>query len=436
MRRVLIVCAAFPPHRSPTAHRSRFLAMHAEKYGWRAEVLAVEPSDYADAPDPELARLVPPQVQVTRAGAWPIRLTRPFGLGDLGIRSYFPMRRALGRILESRRPDIVYLPGWPLYSFRLGLWAKRRYGVPYVLDYTDPWVCALTPEQNRPTKKIYWADKVARATEPPIVREASHVVAVSDRTHDSVRARLPELPDDRFSSVPFGFEPTDYDALRERPRQHAYWDAGDGNVHIVYVGAMLPHGFETLRALFAALQRLRTCDPAAFGRVRLHFFGTTYDPNAERGDVLPVAEEMGLGDAVTEHPRRIPYFDALSVLTSAGGIVSLGSSEPHYTASKIFPCLLARRPLLALYHEQSTVGDVMREAAVGELVSYGEHTRAGDRVEEIAGALRRLVERALDPRPTRAPNLAGIEQFSAEASARHIVGVFDRLVGAAEAGRG
>lgn len=426
--KVLVVSAAFAPHRSPSAHRCRFLAMHAAKFGWQAGALAVRPRDYADAPDEELSRLIPPDVQVWRASAWPHALTRRLGVGDLGMRSYFPMRRELGRICEEWRPDILYIPGWPFYTFRLGLWAKRRFGIPYVLDYTDPWVFPHAPEQDSPTSKLFWADKLARAIEPDLVRNASHVFAVSDRTHDSVRARLPEVPAERFSAVPFGFEPTDFDALRTSPRPNRFWDSGDANVHLVYVGAMLPTGYETLRALFAALMRLRESDHGRFGRVRMHFFGTTYDPNPGRGLVVPVAEEMGLGEAVTEHPKRIAYLDALNVLTTANGVLSLGNTEAHYTASKIFPCILARRPLLAVYHEASTVGTVLHDAGVGELVTYGEAQRAGDRVEEIAGALVGLVERALDPRPTPPPRLEGMRPFSAEWSARHMIQHFDRIV--------
>lgn len=418
--RVLVVSPAFPPHRSPSAHRCRFLAMHARSNGWEAGALAVEPRDYADLPDEELLGLIPDDVRVWRSRAWSHGLTRRLGIGDLGIRSYFPMRRVLADVCESWRPDALYIPGWPFYTFRLGLWARRRYGIPYVLDYTDPWVFPHAPEQDSPLSKLFWADKLARAIEPSVVRNASHVVAVSERTHDSVRQRMPELPGDFFSAVPFGFEPTDFDALRATPRPNAFWDRGDGNVHLVYVGAMLPTGYETLRALFSALLALRASDPGRFARVRLHFFGTTYDPNPGRGLVVPVADEMGLGDVVSEQPRRIPYLDALNVLTSASGVLSLGNSEAHYTASKIFPCILARRPLLAIYHEASTVGGVLRDAGVGDLVTYGDEVRAMDRVEEIANAIRRLVDRAADPTPTPEPRLEGMRPYFAESSARHI----------------
>ena len=60
--------------------------------------------------------------------------------------------------------------------------------------------------------------------------------------------------------------------------------------------------------------------------------------------------------------------DALTVQTRASAILMMGSSERHYTASKLYPALLARRPLLAVYHEESTVVDVLRRVGTAPTV--------------------------------------------------------------------
>lgn len=425
MKRLLILAPAFPPHPSPATHRARFLTRYAPDAGWSVEVLSVRPELYAEPPDRELARLVPEGTRVTRVGALPLWLTRRLGVGDLGLRSYLHLRRALREICRRDPPDLIFIPGGPFYPFLLGAAMRREFGVPYVLDFTDPWAFPPMPGQERPWKKGYWASRIASALEPIAVRGAAHVLAVSEGTNDAIRARLPDVPADRFSAVPFGFEAADFDALRREARPNPYWNR-DGNLHLVYVGAMLPHGYETLRALFRALSDLRRDEPALGDRLRLHFFGTTYDPNATRGLVEPVAEEMGLGDVVTEHPRRIPYVDALNVLTSADGILALGSTDHHYTASKIFPCILARRPLLAIYHAMSTVGEIVRESRAGELVTYDDDARAESRVGEIRAALRRmLTPGGYDPEAVRTDAL---DAYSARRLTAHILRTFDDVI--------
>jgi glycosyltransferase involved in cell wall biosynthesis len=391
MRRVLIIAPSFAPASNPPTQRVRFFARHLPANGWIPTVLSVDPRYYEEPADPDIGRLIPSELEVVRTPALPAKWTRPIGVGDLGMRAYFPMRQRLGELLQARRFDLLLIPGPPWHTFRLGPWARRRFGVPYVLDYIDPWVFSMGGNERAWWTKGYWFRRMALMLEPRAAREASHIVAVSDGTNEGVRRSYPDLPPDMFTGIPYGFEPSDLDALRARPRANPYWDGTDGKRHLVYVGAMLPNGYETLRALFRALAVIRERHPVFYERTRLHFFGTTYDPKAPTKLVEPVARELGVGDIVDERPARVPYLDALNILTQADGVLALGSSERHYTASKIFPNIFSRRPVFAVYHEASSVCDVMREAQAGVLVTYGDVLRAESRVAEIADALERLV---------------------------------------------
>lgn len=425
MHRVLIVAPSYVPSSYPPTHRVRFFARHLPEFGWEPEVVSVRAEDMGEPADPDIHRLAPEWLRVTRSGALPLAITRRFGLGDLGYRSLLPMRRVLDDVIEQRRPDLVFIPGPPWAAFVHGPRLLRRYGIPYVIDYIDPWVSAAGAD-GRWWTKAFWYRQLALRLEPNVVKHASHFVAVSDGTNDGVRARYPWLPADRFSGIPYGFEASDFDALRAQPRENPYWDASDGNLHLVYVGAMLPNGFETLRALFRALLLLRESAPQLFARLRLHFFGTTYDPNATEGRVVPVAREMGLGEHVTEHPRRVPYLDALNILCTADVILALGSNERHYTASKIFPNILARRPMLAAYHEASTVCDIVREAHAGELVTYSDESPAEEHSAEIAAALVRVLTPGnYSPERVRWDHF---EEYSARNMTRRLAAIFDGVV--------
>ena len=106
---------------------------------------------------------------------------------------------------------------------------------------------------------------------------------------------------------------------------------------------------------------------------------------------------------MTETPGRLDYLDALSVLTQASAIVLLGSSEPHYTASKLYPALLARRPVLALFHEASSVVSILRSTAsepTVRVVAYGSENALDSRVGEVACHLARSRRAAPTIQPT------------------------------------
>ena len=423
MKRVLIVAPSYAPSSNPPTHRVRFFARHLPAFGWAPEILTVDGRHYEEPPDAEIDGLLPHDVPVTRVGALSASWTRKLGIGDLGMRGYFHLKRELRRAISRNRPDLLFLPGPPWHTMRLGPAMREEFGVPYVLDYIDPWVNAIG-DDGRWWTKAYWFRRMAIALEPRAARGASQIVAVSDGTNEGVRAWYPDIPADRFTGIPYGFEASDFDALRERPRPNPYWKSGDGNLHLVYVGAMLPNGYETLRAILGAVRLLREREPEFGERLRLHFFGTTYDPKAERGLVAPVAAEMGLAEIVDERPRRIPYLDALNVLCSADGILGMGSTERHYTASKIFPCILARRPLLAVYHAASSVCDIVNDARAGALVTYDDEARAGSRVEAIADALRRL--HSPGGYDAEAVRWDSFEQYSAESMTRRLAAVFER----------
>jgi hypothetical protein len=71
---------------------------------------------------------------------------------------------------------------------------------------------------------------------------------------------------------------------------------------------------------------------------------------------------------VREYPERHPYLEVLATLAASDGIVVVGSTEPHYSPSKIFQAVLARRPLLALLHRTSAATELLQTSGAGETI--------------------------------------------------------------------
>ena len=438
MKRVLMVSPHFPPDTTAGCHRVRLLAPHLAEHGWEPTVLAVDPRDYEGRLDPDLEALVPESLRVLRCRALSTGSTRLFGVGDLGLRAYFGLRQACRFLLAKERFDALFITIYPSYPALLGPALRRRFGVPFVLDYQDPWVGAWGKsvgggKGGRPDLKSRLSRALATRLEPRAVAGADAITAVSARTYEEVFERYPRLAarfsEDRLAAIPLGGEAADFEQVRADPRPNDYFDPGDGDFHLCYVGTLLPLGFETLRAVLAAADRLRERSPALYDRLRIHFFGTSNQATlAAEERVLPVAEELGVADRVTEEAPRVLYLDALRILTQASAILMMGSSERHYTASKLYPGILARRPLLAAYHGESSVTSLLAEAGrepTVRVVSYDDTTRAESRVGEIADHLAALIESA----PYRPEDVdpARLEQFSARALAGRLAKVLDAV---------
>jgi hypothetical protein len=432
MRRVLMVSPHFPPDSSAAAHRVRLLAPHLEAAGWSPTVVTMEPSAYEGRLDPDLLSLVPSSLRVVRAPAWRAAQTRRIGLGDLGLRAFTGLRQTCRDLLARERFDALFITVYPVYPALLGGRLKSEFRVPFVLDYQDPWVGGWGQSvggaaDGAPDWKSRASRRLGTWLEPTAVNAADAIVAVSQGTIDGIVNRIPAAVRLPHAVIPLGFEPDDFEALRARPQMTVAFDPADGNVHLCYVGTLLPAGVDTLRLLLRGLAHARRDDRAA-ARLRLHFFGTSNQSDSTAYRVLPLAQEYGVAEAVTEVPGRLDYLHALSVLAQASGILLLGSSEPHYTASKLYPALLANRPILALFHEASSVVSILRSAASepsARLITYADCAIGEAQVAEVACHLRavaaggasRVADVALDR----------IADVSAHQLSRQLASVFDRV---------
>jgi hypothetical protein len=426
-----MIGADFAPSSLPPALRMRYFAQHLPEYGWEPIVLTTDASHYDWKIDPENERLLPASLEVIRTSAWSAKLMRKLGIGDIGMRSMWAHWRALKELCRKQKVDLLFIPVPPFVPMVLGRLAHMRFGIPYVIDYIDPWVTEYywsLPKEQRPRKWVL-AYTLARLLEPFSLKKVSHLVGVSRGTTDGVIVRYPWLKEENATEIPYGGEPADFDYLRKNPRRNNIFDAGDGQFHVSYVGAY-PKGMEpTMRALFAALRAGLERAPELFSRLRLHFVGTTYGAGLDKlYQLKPMASEMGVGAYVDEHPGRVSYLEALQLQLDSHALAILGSDAPHYTASKIFPYILSRKPLLTVFHEESSVVQIIRETLAGEVVAYNSQSPPGTKVDEISNQLERLLQ--LPPGYHPPTRWDAFEQYTTRAMAARLASAFDRSVAA------
>ena len=393
-------------------------------------MLTVAEQDYEGRVDPELAALVPASLSVVRSRALSHRWTRAMGIGDLGLRALPGLGRSAWRLFEQRAFDAVFITIYPTYPAVLGPMLKRRFGAPFVLDYQDPWVGAWGRDvgggaagavdvKSRSTRAL------AERLEPRVLRAADGVTAVSARTYEDACARTGAAPR-AVAEIPIGWDAADLDALARRGAR-ARLIPEDGRVNICYTGTLLPLGVATLRAVLAAARASIDRNPRLADRLRFYFFGTSNQSGGGEARVLPHARELGVEHLVHEHPARLDYLDALDALRQASVLLLMGSSEPHYTPSKVFPALLANRPLLAVYHEQSPAIDVLRAAApppAARVMSFSDARPVESVVGCIADALAGVASSAGEPVHI---NRGALDPWSARSLAGRLASVCDRV---------
>ena len=432
-RTVLILAPDFAPSSFPPALRVRFFSNHLADFGWKPLVLTVAPENYETPIDDANLDLVASSVEVIQTQALPARLTRWFGFGDLGLRSLFHLQSAASRLCRQRAVDLIFIPVPPYYTMIQGRLLKARHGIPFVVDYIDPWVVEdyfrMEPHLRPPKWRLaYW---VSRLLEPLAVRPAAGIVGVSEGTIASVVDRYPEFEKLPSAILPYGAEARDFDYLRQSPRLNPCFEKDDELFYLCYTGAFIPGMFDTARALFKALGVGLAKSPELFDRIRILFIGSSYGGSEER-HAERLAREEGVAQFVREYPPRVSYLDACQILLDADALLALGSDAPHYTPSKIFPYLLAQKPILAIFHSASSLIQILEGSGAGTAVPFSPESLA-NQVPVIQARLTQLLSGSLPFVPLDEAKFAA---YSARAMASGLARFFDDCLSLGSAGEG
>ncbi|MFZ1529084.1 MAG: hypothetical protein WAT19_10055, partial [Ferruginibacter sp.] len=227
-------------------------------------------------------------------------------------------------------------------------------------------------------------------------------------------------------AMPYGGEAKDHNQIEELGIAPYLFKDSETNFRFVYAGAMLPKAYKVLEAVFQAIRE----NPHKFRNTVFHFIGTGKTPGDENGyNIKPLAEKYGLWQSVIfEYPRRIPYLDVLVHLKNAHAVFVLGSTEPHYTPSKVFQAVLSQKPLLAVLHCRSTAVDVVRDANAGLVLSFDGEREVEGICTRFAAFFDQFKIYAEQFSPASV-NMDLFEKYSARNATRELVSMLNTAIG-------
>lgn len=440
MKNILIISPHYPPSNLAAVHRSRLFAQHLHAFGWKPIILTVQEDFYEETLDWNLHKLIPAGQHIEKVSAF--KVGKPRLVGDIGLRAFFQLRRKALELIRAEKIDFVYIPIPSFYMALLGPYLFKRTGIPYGIDYIDPWVHEF-PGSNKIFSRHWFSTQLAKLLEPIAVKHAALITGVSEGYYKSVLDRNPHLKTRALTaSMPYGGEESDHDFIRNKGKAVSsplYFSEDNLNsstsstIKFIYAGAMLPKAYKPLEEILKALHSLSlqkagltNKPPHPFsGKLNLsqhelHFIGTL-------GTIKPIAKKHGLyGTTVFEHPDRIPYLDVLTQLEAADAVFILGSTEPHYTPSKVYQGVLSGKPILAVLHEQSTAVDVLKASNAGIVITMKGEEDLDTLSARFLDGLREFenFRKAFDPTKI---NRAVFEQYSAKAVTSELAVKLDQI---------
>jgi hypothetical protein len=407
-KKILIISPHFPPSNLAAVHRSRLFAQHLPAFGWEPLILTVDEKYYEEALDPNLSRLLPEGLAIEKVKA--LAVTRPRLIGDIGLRGFLPLYRKARRLIRQKKIDFLYIPIPSFYTALLGRWLHATTGIKYGIDYIDPWVHRF-PGSDRMFSRHWFSSKLSGLLEPIAVKKAALITGVAEGYYKGVLERNPRLEQScRFGAMPYGGERADHQKVAELGLRPYLFEKRPDKIQLLYAGAMLPKAYGPLEAILKAMKTR----PELFGNLEIHFVGTGSTPDDPNGyNIKPLAENYGWWNTVIfEYPRRIPYLDVLVHLEAADGVFILGSTEPHYTPSKVYQGVLSGKPILAVLHTESTAVSVIRTANTGIALAFGGEPEIGKIENEFASVFQEFLV-FLKSFDSRQVNTAAFDRYSA-----------------------
>ncbi|PID92044.1 MAG: hypothetical protein CSA96_05200 [Bacteroidetes bacterium] len=422
MHSILLVSPCFPPVNTPDMHRLRLSIPFLKDYGISYDVLAVEPAWIEASTDPVLEEHVHFE-HVHHVKAFSTKVTRKFGLGNLGYRSVLQLRKAGNRLLKQKNYDLIYFSTTAFPVMTLGRYWKKRFGLPFVIDMQDPWrndFYLSKPRKERPPK-FFIAHRLNSILERRTMKAVDGIVSVS--------AKYPEVLQERYNRriphavIPFSASERDFELLRQIKLKNTVFRKDDSSIYAVYTGALTPGMTETMRFL---LKQFRQLSEATDLKIKLVFVGTSYGKGVEEAyRVRPMAAELGMEDMVLEHPERVGYFETLQILREADLIIFPGSVDPGYTASKVFPYILSRKPLFVLSNSSSSVAEIVERSKAGRVICFRDMEDLLSREGEVYESLLALLMNLPDEMQI---DMQAFEAYTERTMVRKQIGFFRELL--------
>ena len=343
MRKILMIAFHFPPaFGSSGLHRTVKFSQYLPNHGWQPTVLTAHPRAHEQTlPCAERDALVEYAFALDAARHLSIKGRYPgwAAVPDRWI-SWFPAAVIKGRrLIREMRPDVIWST-YPIATAHLiGLALHRWSGIPWVADLRDP-MSEIDPATGIEYPLDPAVRKANRWIERRVISNCARAVLTTPGTAAIYAKRYPDIPAKRWAIIGNGFDEDDFrDAERTADTAHA---AQGKRTVLVHSGTLYTDNRDP-RAFFEALGGLQRAGHLSAESLRI-----VLRASGSEDFYAGLLRERGIEDIVLLEPA-IPYREALVEMLQADGLLIFQASNCNYQIpAKLYECLRARRPILAL----------------------------------------------------------------------------------------
>jgi glycosyltransferase involved in cell wall biosynthesis len=317
-----------------------------------------------------------------------------------------PVLKAIDELMstEHYRPDVLVTFAFPLVDNIIGLELKRRFKLPWLAHFSDPWVDSPFRTDDRLTKALN------RRLENNVIEQADRLVFTSKETAELVMQKYDPALRSKVRIVPHAYEPQLFQSVPNNK---------NGRLVIRYLGDL--YQSRTPKPLFMALQMLAASEPQLLQKFRFEIVGDVHELNLEQMGLLQ------LPGGLVELRPRVNYCESLSMMRSASGLMVIDApvtenAESVFLPSKLIEYVGADRPIIGL----------TPPGTASHLISrLGGWVADPGSAEQVAEVVRQFLSFVWDKRHDLESGWGRVEvreEFEAKAVARRFQEVVKELV--------
>lgn len=427
MKKVLIISPHFPPVNAADMHRVRQTIPYLKNLNWEPTILAVLPEYVELSKDNLLETHIPKDIAIHKVKAYSTLFTRKFGVGNLGIRAFYQLYKKGCELLRKEKFDLIYFSTTVFSCIPIGRCWKKKFGVPFIVDMQDPWrndYYLGVPKRLRPPKFTY-AYYLDKWMENYTIPKVDGLIAVSSGYIDSLKERYPSIAAIPSITLTLGAHPQDLEIAASIGEDEMDYTLNPSKINVVYAGVIPKNMLFSIEALLKALKRLIEEDKK-YTDLHLHFVGTNYATGGYlRSALTELIEAYKLEENVTERALRVPYFQAIKLVQQCDLSILVGTTDKDYTASKLYPYILTKKPMLAIFNECSSVVSILKKIAYGAIQTFNKDTDMDELSNRLYNELKVFVNRKRDQKEHAN---AFFDTFLSEHLAKEQVRFFDKVL--------
>lgn len=256
---------------------------------------------------------------------------------DLDMPWIGPATRKTIAICRQDQPNVIWATIGPLSSGVVAYRASVATGIPYVLDFRDPWGLEYYPREIR---RPAWAKRIDNRIISQMFERAQSVVFMFESVAESYLQTFPgALERTKIYIIPNGFE-GEVESFVHTP--------GD-RCTVLYAGTLGTYRYDTL---LEGLVQLKRKDPALAAQLRMLFVGEGLQQLAER------VSDLDLRDVFEIRPP-IPSAEVRRLQQEAHALLVFGrmpgrTAHDLVAGAKLFGYLQAGRPVIGIVPRDET----------------------------------------------------------------------------------